>query len=241
MDKYLTAVLYPIFFLLASCNTEQARGSGRLASDTRQVGEFKGVSLSGSGNLSIKQGYKTSLIIQTDDNLLDKIESEVSDGVLHIGPKAGFATGPLSPTKGISYFVTIRDLEQLYVSGVAEVSTIEEIMGDNLEIHMEGTGHMRLAIEMENVDLSIKGAGKVHLRGDAKSQIIEIEGAGVYDGSKLKTKEAKAIIEGAGEVTLTVADSLDVQISGAGTVKYKGSPKISSKVSGMGTVQKIGE
>ena len=240
MRKLLMSLsIFSILLALSSCESEQVGGSGRIVADKREMGDFTGISLSGSGTLMIKQGYKTSLMIQTDDNLLDHIKSEVSGGVLHIGPKEGLGSKNLMPSKGVFYHITIRDLDKLSVAGIGNVNTVEEIMGDHLDVKVSGAGHIRLDVEMEKVELSIDGAAKVHIKGETVDQIVNISGAGIYDGSGLKSKRARLNLSGAGDVTVNVSDVLDVRMSGAGFVKYKGSPKVSSQVSGIGSVKKI--
>jgi len=61
-------------------------GSATTISEARTVSQFDKVSVSGSGQLLISQGQEQALTIETDDNLLPFIKSEVINGHLRIGP-----------------------------------------------------------------------------------------------------------------------------------------------------------
>ena len=54
-----------------------ANGSGRSATETRSVGDFQAVRLSGSMDLQVRQGTTASVQVTADDNLLALLETVV--------------------------------------------------------------------------------------------------------------------------------------------------------------------
>ena len=59
-------------------------GSGNIVQETRSVTGATGVDLQSVANLTIEQGAPEELILQTDDNLLTLILTDVQNGILVI-------------------------------------------------------------------------------------------------------------------------------------------------------------
>jgi hypothetical protein len=60
--------------------------SGNVKTETRDVTGFSGISLSLPAKVTIKQGNKEGVIIESDDNFLPLIETVVERGQLRIRP-----------------------------------------------------------------------------------------------------------------------------------------------------------
>ena len=61
------------------------RGSGDVIVENRSVSGFDKVSVEGAGRVIITQGKKESLTVETDDNLMKYIKTEVTGDTLEIG------------------------------------------------------------------------------------------------------------------------------------------------------------
>jgi hypothetical protein len=55
-------------------------GSGVAATQARNVAAFNSVELAGSNNVVIRVGEKQSVVVRADDNLLDRVTTEVQSG-----------------------------------------------------------------------------------------------------------------------------------------------------------------
>ncbi len=225
--------------VMTGCELEEIKGSGHIVADEREVPEFTKIAFEGTGNLIIKQGFKSSLTIQTDDNLLKYIESKVVDGTLVLSIKEGNDQKNLRPKEGIFYYATLKDLDSLELSGVGNVRTVAQFLGDSLKVKLSGSGNLFLDISMESFELFLSGAGKVRMKGEVKEEYIRISGAGVFEGGDLKAETAKFDISGSGSVVVDALKSLDIKIYGTGNVQYKGNPKLTQAITGTGTIKKI--
>ena len=83
--------------LAASIFRETVTGSGKSATEEREVGPVTEVALSGIGNLTIRQGDTPGLTVTADDNILPLIETETSGKKLTIRTKSGFSLKPTAP------------------------------------------------------------------------------------------------------------------------------------------------
>src|SRR5260370_23136453 len=68
--------------LVVSLAVGHTRGSGTIKEETRQVGDFSGVSVGSGIRATVSIGPKTSVVLTGDDNLLSMIKLEVVDGKL---------------------------------------------------------------------------------------------------------------------------------------------------------------
>jgi len=191
------------------------RGSGTVISEARQVQDFTGIQLMGSGKVVIEQSDKESLSVRTDDNLLEHIVTVVEDGTLKLYTKNYVS---LNPTAGVTYTLLVKKLNNIGVSGGAEIEA-NGIHTDSLIVAVSGAGDIKISGETDDVKIAISGAGKLAADG-------------------FKSKDAAISISGAGHAVLAVANHLDVEVSGAGDVEYVGNPKVTQKISGAGSVRK---
>ena len=83
------------FILLASIQINAQRkknfikGNGNVTEQTREVGSYDGIVVSGSFEVKLYAGNEGSIKVEAESNLLEYIETIVKDGKLHIGFKKG--------------------------------------------------------------------------------------------------------------------------------------------------------
>jgi hypothetical protein len=222
-----------------SINVRSVSGSGQLERETREVGDFNAISLSGIGTLVIEQGEETELQIEAEDNLLRYLESEVRNDTLYLGVAEGTN---IVPTRGIRYEVTVATLEEVALSGLGNVE-VEDLETDRFKLDVSGGGDVELdALIADALEVRISGVGSVDVEdGEVATQQITISGGGGYSARGLASEEAEIDISGLGRATVRVSEMLDVSISGGGSVNYIGDPDVNRQISGVGSVEKIGD
>jgi hypothetical protein len=224
--------------LLSACQITTVRGSGNVVTEEREVSGFDTVALSGVGRVIITQGDEESLTIETDDNLMRHIESNVRNGTLELGLARN--TIPV-PTQSIIFRVSVDDLTGLTSSG-AGLFEIEELEADRLRVTLSGAGDIGIdSLSAADLTVTISGAGNVDLAGQVETQEIDMSGFGNYNAPDLESQTASVRIGGAGSTVIWALDTLDVEISGAGNVEYYGSPQVTREISGAGKVTSQGD
>lgn len=222
------------------------RGSGNVIVEERDVSGFDRIQMSGIGRIIITQGDDESLSIETDDNLMEYIETEVKGNTLEIDFSKDLllsskTRNTLEPSAGFIFRISVIDLQSITVSGGADIQS-EKIKTDRLVISFSGAGNISIAdLNADMLDVIISGAGDVDLAGKVQSQDITLSGLGRYRAFDLESEEASVFISGAGGANLWVSETLDVLISGAGDVEYYGDPSVSQEIAGLGRIQGLGE
>jgi hypothetical protein len=241
MAKRIQKVLILLVLMglsLTACDVTRINGSGTIITEARPVEGFDKIALSGLGRVIITQGNTESLTLETDDNLMPYIVTEVRGSTLYLE----FARGMnLVPSETITFRVGLIDLMSVNCAGGATFE-IESLDTDSLDFTLSGGAQVQIDwLIATNLDINVSGAADLFLAGQIDTQAIQFEGFGRYDASELESQEATVRISGAGEVRLWVHESLDIEISGAGSVSYYGSPTLSQSISGAGSVNALGE
>ncbi|MFM1945667.1 MAG: hypothetical protein RI897_4649, partial [Verrucomicrobiota bacterium] len=133
------AAMVLVLIGVAGCSVVPSiRGNGVKVSEEREVGEFHGLAIAGSGRAIITRADKESLEVEADENLLPYIEAEVRGGDLHIGMR-----GNLSFTEGPVFRIGVRNLDRLHLSGSlrAEVDRLE---AERFEVGVSGSGNVQV-------------------------------------------------------------------------------------------------
>jgi Putative auto-transporter adhesin, head GIN domain len=214
----LPFVAVSLAVVISACSSttgSAVTGSGNLRTESRDVGGFSTIELTGSGNVIIEQTGTESLSIEAEDNLLPDLTSDVSSGTLELGTTEGT---DLQPTLPITYRVTVHDLAGLQMSGSGSVTAA--------------------GITTSAISIDISGSGDVTLAGTADDQTVTISGSGNYRAGDLATRNSTAAISGSGTITVDASDVLEAEISGSGDVSYIGDPQISQDISGSGELRR---
>jgi hypothetical protein len=194
-------------------------GRSGAETQTRNVGKFDAVAMTGAGTLDVTVGQEGSVAIEGDSDVLRHYETEIRDGTLYIGPPRdrlwfGFH-GDLGK---VAVRITLPRLTALSFSG----------SGD--------TNVAGLAGGMTS--LTVNGSGSMKAQGQLDRLILTINGSGHADLPNLAIDDALVIVNGSADVVLQPRQSLAATINGSGKVQYVSVPaKITSVIRGIGTVQ----
>ena len=227
-----------VLLLTSACGIIPTLGSRHLISEKRDVSGFERVELSGGGSLEIIQDGTESLTVETDDNVMQFITSEVRGGTLYLGMDFGLRS--FLPSR-LHFTLHVKDLTGISTSGSWEVTSAAIQTGD-LSIVISGSGKVIVnALAADELDTTVSGSGELNLSGEAKQQTINISGSGKYLAGELLSQATSVTISGSGNVTVSASETLTVHISGSGDVGYFGSPQVSFDQSGSGNVHGLGD
>jgi hypothetical protein len=98
----LLLLIMPILYgcSYASRMESSVTGSGNRKTEQRQMGDFNAVEVTGAYDVKIVSGTKGDVQIESDDNILPLIKTEVKDGRLVVSSNEKFSTSK-SPTVSI--------------------------------------------------------------------------------------------------------------------------------------------
>jgi hypothetical protein len=204
------ALLLPLA-LLIGC------GGGPKVTQTRDVGAYTDLAVSSNIDVDVVPGDNDSVVVTGGKDVIDRVRTQVHDGVLNISIKDhGIVIGH-DPFDDVHVQVPVGALDTIGVMGTGDIDL----------------GH----IERDTLTLNVQGASDITAAGTADALSVNIEGRGDAHLAELQARTARVSITGAGDAEVSVSDELDVSIEGAGDVIYHGKPSIRQRVEGAGEVR----
>ncbi len=188
------------------------QGSGVTATQTRTVPSFSEIDLAGASAINVQVGDVQTVVVHADDNLIERVTTEVRDGTLVVEE-----TGRFSTSSPLTVDVTVPTLAAVTLSGSGHVRVAGVRAGD-FTVRVSGSGQMIVAGQVERLDASLPGSGNVLLRG-------------------LTARDVTATVAGSGHLEVWASMSLDASIPGSGEIVYAGHPAtVRQSISGSGAV-----
>lgn len=205
--------------------------------ETRNVGDFDEIGLAIPANLYLTQGTKNEVIIEADEDLLEKIETEVHGSSLNIKFEKWYNYRGIGD---INVYITVKDIKELVVSGSGDIMAKSAIKSDKLSFIVSGSGSVLIDdLTVNDVSAMITGSGDVKIQGKVKANELDatVTGSGDFDSKDIEFKEADLSITGSGSIQAFVSGELDATITGSGRIYYKGNPVIDADITGSGKIK----
>ena len=211
-------------------------GKGDFLTETFIIDDFTGIELQEAANVTITQGPIQSVRVSAQENILDKLKTEVNGGVWDIDlGRDCFNDLELD----IEITIPVIDEIHLSGSGLIEVGDFDD--QDNIDMSVTGSGTIEVGqfTGTKDVDVKISGSGEIFARGafpDLEKMNIEMTGSGNFDGFNISTNELDSRISGSGNIFITVQEYMNIRITGSGDLHYKGNPLIDANITGSGKI-----
>jgi hypothetical protein len=220
--------------MVTSC-IDCIEGNNQVVTRSIKAGEFTGIKLSCDARVILvaDSAASDSLVLQGESNILDLIEVEESGNALRIDSKKCY-----SSNKQVVITIPVKSLAALKVNGSGGFESEGTIRCNDLELQINGSGSIELALEAAEINSQINGSGDVNLKGSAQNHKVEINGSGNVNAFEMPAGKTYITVNGSGDCRVFTTTLLDVEIRGSGNVFYKGSPDINSSVKGSGSVRK---
>ena len=241
MKLLTTSAICLLILATTSCDFgglggRRVRGNGNMTTVTKDVPEINRIDVVGDIDVELSQG-QSSVKITADENLLDYIRVEESDGWLRIRTRDGYN---LESDEGVKVYVTARSISDIKMSGSGDlVSTGKFTNSNEMNFSCAGSGNITIDINCPSTEANIAGSGNINLSGETRDLKVSIAGSGNFSGEGLKSENASVSIAGSGDASVYADVNLNVKITGSGGVSYKGNAAVSQKVLGSGSVSKL--
>ncbi len=193
---------------------EHIVGSGVIVSQQRSPGSFADLRIVGIAKVYVRQDAGDSVRVEADDNIINRVTSSVSQGVLTVGLTNGSYTNVT-----VNIYATMTTVHSLSIDGTGDIVTTNSIQTDR-------------------VSCSIIGAGSMTLYGATADETVVIAGAGSIHNFGLASSRCSATIAGTGSIEVNASQRLDALVSGVGTITYDGNPAlVNATTTGVGSTQ----
>lgn len=224
--KNLKAVV-PIMMLLiitSSCTLAQKR---EIIEKSYPIQSFSSVEADIVGNIIYTQSSKTSVRVEGDKNLVDRLLVAADNEVLKLYYYEKKQKN--ISKKKLTIYITSPAIEKINMDGVGNFVLEGLIAAENLTIDFEGVGNFKaMQLQSNSIDASYKGVGNLELGGTTDFLKLSSKGVGNIDTQKLEAKNAIVRAEGVGSVKCYASESIDLNNRGVGGITYYGNPVVTN-------------
>lgn len=224
-------------FALGSCELDELceKGDGPTVNKELSLPPFHSLVLDISADVFITEGEAQSITVEGQENIIDQLELDVRNETWEID----FEQSCIYNHDDLKIFITLPEIRSIEIDGSGNVVGENTFTGDNIDLTIDGSGDMDLALEVKEVNARVEGSGDFELEGLADVVRYYVRGSGDIRAFDLEALEADVEIRGSGSVEVTVVDFLKVDIDGSGDVFYKGNPELDVRVDGSGEVKDV--
>jgi hypothetical protein len=212
--------------------------AARAATQPYVVTSFDSIRLDAPVRVLVRSGGGASARGEGDRDTLDRIDLQVSSGLLVVRlrpPAAGAnARGAVGPA---TLILTTQQVRRVQLSGGGSIS-VEGMKGQRGDIALAGSGDIAVSgVALDRLVLMVAGNGRLTLSGTAAILEARLTGAGSVAGESLRAKDAKIVNQGPGAIVATVGGTADISTAGSGDVTVLGAPSCTVARGGTGALR----
>ena len=238
--KYITIIAFVLAIAVSSCNIVDGRrinGNGKVTTKTYDLKNFSQIDVGHSMKVYLSQGNNYEVKIETDENLFDFLNVRVDEeNVLDVDVANNTN---LDATGEIKVYITAPSLDQVELSGAAEIETKGKFAQDKkIKFDISGASSGNISVRAPMVELDASGASTLTVDGESKDIEVDASGASTINAFDLMSENAAVESSGASTARVFSSIALNARANGASTIKYKGNPKVTSDASGASSITK---
>lgn len=196
--------------------------------DERDVAPFSRLKVSHALTVNVVYGEEQSVVVKADDSIVDKIMTEVHDGVLRVYVEdSWFKKLFKNKYHKVIVDVVVPELTAVDASGASDVKA-SGFKNENFTVKASGASNVVLDNIVVSGVTSFDASGASHLKANGECEKIIIRASGASDVSSryFEASIADVSASGASDVDVTAHEEIRVDCSGASDVDYYGHPKI---------------
>ncbi len=187
--------------LLTACGSitvefgeDRIDGSGDVVTETLDLTGFTAIDIQDTFDVDVTVGDDFSVVIDTDDNLVERLDVDVDGDELQVRLDGGVSLGEGT----LKATIVLPELVDIDVSGASTVS-ITGVSGATLEA-------------------DVSGASELTMKGEVTELMVDVSGASELVSDLVDVSIAKVDLSGASDVRLASADTVTGDLSGASTL-----------------------
>lgn len=230
----LTAILVSVVFV--SCIfTGSVEGNGKVVEETRDLGDFDKISVTRGMNVYITQGTSQKVVVKADENLLDVIETTVSDGTLKVSCNRG-----IRKAESNKVLVTVRGIEMIKSTAGSNVFAEDTLNLKNLEVKSTAGSNVKLVVKTEKMDVLAMAGSNIFLSGTSESFKAKTNSGSNLKAGELRITDCELRASSGANIWINVSKELTAKVSSGANVFYYGNPEATNieKSSGGNVIKK---
>jgi len=190
-----------------------------------------------AGMLEVNEDLANSLIISSDQNILELLTVDITDGKISISPSHE-ESYRYAPTE---FKITVGvPIDDILIDGAFDVNVkLSSVEGLSVTSNGIINGEMHIG-ETKEFNYLCTGKDGIKFYGRADVCNVIIKGVSKIDAINLVTRKTNITLFGASSYTAYVTEELKAELNGLATLKYAGAPhRIIPTINGLGSIKEI--
>lgn len=228
-------LIISFFALLTLGACHHVTGSGNIITEKRSTGEFKGVHIGGGFTAEVRIGPVTEVVVEADDNVMDRIRTRVEGGILKV------ETDRLNNTTNVhlKVYITTPVLTTVKGSGGAHVEVRSNIQStEKLKFAASSGATVQAEVDAPEVEADASSAGSLQLSGKTRDYDASSSSGANIKSWDLLSENTKVSVSSGADAAVHASVKLKASASSGGNVSYHGAANVEIHESSGGGVSK---
>ena len=203
-----------------------AIAGGSDITENRKVESFNAVKVSSGIDLYLTMDASEEVKVVADDDVIDRLKTEVKDGTLHIYLKQNDWFNWKSGNRTRKVYVKVKELKELRASSGSDVYCENTLKGDALKVSASSGSDVNLNVFYKNLSIDTSSGSDAKAKGKVKFLDVEASSGSDIKAHDLESKICKARASSGSDISVNVSDEIYAKASSGADIKYYGSPQI---------------
>ncbi len=168
----------------------------------------------------ITQGPSQKVVVRADENLLDVIETTVSDGTLKVSCNRG-----IRKAESKKVLVTVPNIELVKSTAGSNVFAEDTLNLKTLEIRSTAGSNIKLLVNAEELNVSAVAGSNIFLNGTSESFTAKANSGSNVKAGDLRTLSCDLKASSGANIWINVQKELNAGVSSGANVFYYGNPE----------------
>jgi hypothetical protein len=182
--------------------------------------DFDKISVTRGMNVYISQGPVQKVVVRADENLLDVIETKVSDGTLKVSCNRG-----IRKAESNKVLVTVPDIDLIKTTAGSNVFAEDTLNLKKLEVKSTAGSNVKLVLNAEKLNVSASAGSNIFLNGTSESFDAKANSGSNVKAGDLRTANCDLKASSGANIWINVKKELSAKVSSGANVFYAGNPE----------------
>lgn len=220
------AVLLIMSLLMSSCVfkmnlPDTINGNGEVVEQLRNLNEkFDKIEVSAGIEVELIQGVNSSVVVIADENLLDEIKTEVSNGTLTI-----YSDKIIRKSTSKKVNVVMPNLSQVELSSGAKVLVNDLFTTSKLKIDSSSGASFKGGFQSTLIQAESSSGSSIELVGVTNELKLESSSGSAIKAEGMKAQQVKAEASSGSSIHVWPASRLDASASSGASITYFNTPE----------------
>ena len=211
-------------------------GNGNVVTEERPVSsDFTEVRGSAGLDVYLTEGTENKIVVEADENLMDLIETNISNGKLTIRSAKN-----IGRSKAKKIHVTFVSLNKIEASSGADVIGNSVIKSEVLRLDCSSGADIEVEVFANELYAETSSGSDIEVSGKANILYANASSGSDLNAKKLQTINCNAKASSGADIVVTVNENLDAKASSGGDIRYYGNPDLANEKQGRsGSIRKM--